>query len=85
MKIDQNDFSLPDTEDMRRSIKKCVKDMKRNTVSISFAFSVFDIILAALGVAVIIMSFDIFHRIDKKICVKREAKRLREAENAATN
>ena len=80
MKIDYEGI-VPDTNKLKRQIKNSVNDMKKNNIEISVRFSWLDLMLAVLGIAVIVMSFDWIRRLDKRICVKREAKKIaRESE-----
>ena len=73
MKIDY-EGTVPNTNRLTRQIKNSVNDMKKNNLEISVRFSWLDLMLAVLGIAVIVMSFDWIRRLDKRICVKREAK-----------
>jgi len=75
MKIDYEGI-VPDTNKLKRQIKNSVNDMKKNNIEISVRFSWLDLMLAVLGIAVIVMSFDWIRRLDKRICVKREAKKI---------
>lgn len=75
MKIDHEGI-VPDTNKLKRQIINSVNDMKKNNIEISVRFSWLDLMLAVLGIAVIVMSFDWIRRLDKRICVKREAKKI---------
>ena len=75
MKIDY-EGTVPNTNRLTRQIKNSVNDMKKNNLEISVRFSWLDLLLAVLGIAVIVMSFDWIRRLDKRICVKREAKKI---------
>ena len=75
MKIDY-EGTVPSTSRLTRQIKNSVNDMKKNNLEISVRFSWLDLLLAVLGITVIVMSLDWIRRLDKRICVKREAKKL---------
>lgn len=77
MKIDY-EGTVPNVNRLTRQIKNSVNDMKKNNLEISVRFSWLDLMLAVLGIAVIVMSFDWIRRLDKRICVKREAKKIAE-------
>ena len=77
MKIDY-EGTVPNVNRLTRQIKNSVNDMKKNNLEISVRFSWLDLMLAVLGIAVIVMSFDWIRRLDKRICIKREAKKIAE-------
>lgn len=80
MKMDYSDM-VRDADRIKKQVWHTMKDMRRNNLEISVRFSWIDLMLAVVGICVVIMSFGWIRKIEKNICVRREAKKLaKEAE-----
>lgn len=80
MKMDYSDL-VPDTGKLKRQVRHVVRDIKRNDLEISMRFSWLDVMLVIFGVCVMIMSLEWIRRIDKKISLRRQMKKMARAEN----
>lgn len=80
MKMDYSDL-VPDTGKLKRQVRHVVRDMKRNDLEISVRFSWLDVMLVIFSVCVMIMSLEWIRRMDKKISLRRQMKKIARAEN----
>lgn len=78
--MDYSDL-VPDTGKLKRQVRHVVRDMKRNDLEISVRFSWLDVMLVIFGVCVMIMSLEWIRRIDKKISLRRQMKKMTQTEN----
>lgn len=75
MKMDYSDM-LRDADMMKKGIRRTVKEMKKNDLEFSVRFSWADVLMVVAGICAVLIVFGWIKKIEKKICVHREAKRL---------
>ena len=75
MKMDYSDM-LRDADMMKKGIRRTVKEMKKNDLEFSVRFSWADVLMVVAGICAVLIVFGWIKKIEKKICVRREAKRL---------
>ena len=82
MKMNYTDIAR-DADVMKKGIVRTVKEMKKNDLEFSVRFSWTDLIMAVMGICTVLLIFGWIKKIEKRICVRREAKRLaKESHNA---
>ena len=75
MKMEYTDISR-EADMMKKGFRRAFEGMKKNDLEFSVRFSWVDLLMVASGICAIIAVVCWVKKIEKKIAVKREAKRL---------
>ena len=84
MKMDYSDIGH-EADMMKKGIRRAVREMKKNDLEFSVRFSWSDLLMVVAGICTVLIVFGWIKKIEKKICVHREAKRLIKAAEEKQN
>ena len=84
MKMDYSDIGR-EADMMKKGIRRAVREMKKNDLEFSVRFSWSDLLMVVAGICAVLIVFGWIKKIEKKICVHREAKRLIKAAEEKQN